>query len=229
MLRRCGPNRRTKNSKRPTSQAVGGSVALSPEGRCPASPASSTIALRGSRRAQGDRGRRRHGGRSQPRPLSRRVRPGRHRRGASPEARCAVPDRIDDQGDHLGRRHAAHRAGPARRSTIRRRSICPSSPSCRCSSRSTPPPAPTSCARPPSPSPCGTSSRTPPASATRSRARRCAISSRVPARSIRWARSCSSPASNGSTAPARIGSAAWSRPSPASSWRITFASTSSIR
>ena len=114
-------------------------------------------------------------------------------------------------------------------STIRRRSICRSSPSCRCSSRSTPRPAPTSCARPPSPSPCGTSSRTRPASATPSPARRCAISSRAPARSIRWARSCSSPASNGSTAPARIGSAAWSRRSPASRSRTISASTSSSR
>ena len=129
-------------------------------------------------------------------------------------ARCAVPDRIDDQGDHLGRRHAAHRAGQvgARRSGGEVSAAARQAAGVR--SRSTPPPAPTSCGRPPSPSPCGSSSRTRPASATPSRARRCAISSRAPARSIRWARSCSSPASNGSTAPARIGSAAWSRRSP---------------
>ena len=88
-------------------------------------------------------------------------------------------------------------------------------------------PAPTSCGRPPSLSPCATSSRTPPASATASRAPRCAITSRVPA--TPRVRCCSSPASNGCTAPARIGSAAWSRRSPACRSTSISGGASSLR
>ena len=49
-----------------------------------------------------------------PRHLSRGVRGGRHRRGPPMQLGRAVPDCLDDQADHRGRRHAARRAGPPR-------------------------------------------------------------------------------------------------------------------
>ena len=57
--------------------------------------------------------------------LSGRVRRRRHRQGASAAARFAVPDCVDDQGDHLDRRHAAGRAGPLRRSKTRSEKYLP--------------------------------------------------------------------------------------------------------
>ena len=113
------------------------------------------------------------------------------------------------------------------RSTIRRRSICRSSPSSWCSSRSTPRPAPT-CARPPSPSPCAISSRTPPGSATASpsptvRDFKPRAGEEYPVGPLlfepgeKWLYSTSTDWLGG-----------WSRRSPASSSRITSASTFSM-
>ena len=68
------------------------------------------LARRG--RTQGRAGRGRAGHRPSARAVSGRLR--RDGRGERPPAlgRCAVPHRLHDQGDHLGRRHAARRAGP---------------------------------------------------------------------------------------------------------------------
>ena len=149
--------------------------------------------------------------------------------GRPPEARCAVPDRLDDQGGHLGRRHAAHRAGPpgprrsggevsaAARQAVGVRVVrrgdrrLQAAPRHQVHHRKAPLHAHE---RP------RLRLHEPDGSRFQA-ARRRGVSGR--------ARSCSSPASNGSTAPARTGSAAWSRRSPASSSRSIFASTYSSR
>ena len=131
-----------------------------------------------------------------------------------PDARRLVPHCLDDQGDHLDRRHATDRAGPLHS----RRAGGKISAAVRGASgvwrRSMPRRAAIGFGRRPAPSPSGISSLTPPGSATTSPVRWCAISSHAPAKPFRSVRWCSTPANAGFTAPAPIGSAGWSNASP---------------
>ena len=81
--------------------------------RCALDRADRPAAARGGR-AQGRAGHRRARHRSQGRHLPGHVRGGGRRQRPPADGRRAVPDRFDDQGDHLRRGHAAHRAGQIR-------------------------------------------------------------------------------------------------------------------
>ena len=79
--------------------------------------------------------------------LQRRLRQSGGRPRTSDDRGRDLPDRLDDQAGHLGRRDAAVRTGPVRPRRSGGEILFPSWRTSRCSNRSTPPPAPIGCGR----------------------------------------------------------------------------------